>query len=166
MNFTQAIKSVFSNYANFSGRARRSEYWYFVLFSAIINLALIPVSILASEVGQIITTLIGLAILVPSLAVLVRRLHDVGKSGWYYFGFLIIYIILLIICCITAFVFSDLRSESSAFGIVGVIPMILLFFGVIGYSFYLLYLMCNDSQIGENRWGANPKGVNPDSSNF
>ncbi|MBE6293284.1 MAG: DUF805 domain-containing protein [Bacteroidales bacterium] len=71
MGFSQAVKSVFSNYANFSGRARRSEYWYFVLFSLIIGL--IP----------IVNLIVGLISIIPSIAVCVRRLHDIGKSGWW-----------------------------------------------------------------------------------
>ena len=71
MGFSQAVKSVFSNYANFSGRARRSEYWYFVLFSLIIGL--IP----------IVNLIVGLISIIPGIAVCVRRLHDIGKSGWW-----------------------------------------------------------------------------------
>ncbi len=71
MGFSQAVKSVFSNYANFSGRARRSEYWYFVLFSLIISL--IP----------IVNLIVGLISFIPGIAVCVRRLHDIGKSGWW-----------------------------------------------------------------------------------
>mgnify|MGYP003297531573 CR=1 FL=1 len=72
MGFSQAVKSVFSNYANFSGRARRSEYWYFVLFSLIISL--IP----------IVNLIVGLISIIPGIAVCVRRLHDIGKSGWWF----------------------------------------------------------------------------------
>ena len=71
MGFSQAVKSVFSNYANFSGRARRSEYWYFVLFSLIISL--IP----------IVNLIVGLISIIPGIAVCIRRLHDIGKSGWW-----------------------------------------------------------------------------------
>ena len=75
------LKVVRDNYANFDGRARRKEYWMFVL-----------ISILISFVFGFVTGLIGmpslaylfsLAILVPSIAVTARRLHDIGKSGWF-----------------------------------------------------------------------------------
>ncbi len=70
-------------YADFKGRARRTEYWMFVLFC---GLAGFVAGLLDSLLGiQVFTYLLSLAILVPSLAVAVRRLHDIGKSGWYYF---------------------------------------------------------------------------------
>ncbi len=82
MNFSQALQHVFRNYANFSGRARRSEYWYFALLNAIVSVflytPLAPVSMLYS-----------LAVLVPTLAVGARRLHDTGRSGAYLFLMLV-----------------------------------------------------------------------------
>ena len=85
MSFTEAIQHVFSNYAKFDGRARRSEYWYFTLFNVIINVVL---NLLASTTGSnIVTVLSGifaLAVLVPGLAVFWRRMHDIGKSGAYF----------------------------------------------------------------------------------
>jgi len=83
---------VIQNYANFSGRARRSEYWYFTLFNlfAIISTAILDrlfgttfdMGFGPSPYGYI-TILYYFFILIPSLAVFVRRLHDVGKSGWF-----------------------------------------------------------------------------------
>lgn len=77
-------KVVFENYANFNGRARRSEYWYFVLANMIINIAfsiILPL-VLTPELA-IIGTIYSFTVLLPSLTVLIRRMHDVGKSGWY-----------------------------------------------------------------------------------
>ncbi|MDC7292291.1 MULTISPECIES: DUF805 domain-containing protein [unclassified Butyrivibrio] len=82
MSFVDAIKSVFSQYANFSGRARRSEYWYYVLCYAIISIVINLLS-QASSVFAIVGTVVGLALICPTLAVEIRRLHDIGKSGWY-----------------------------------------------------------------------------------
>ena len=91
MSMKEAILNVLNNYANFSGRARRSEYWYFVLFYGIVVFALSTLSrivgsesILASIIAGI-SGLFSLAILVPNLAVTWRRLHDIGKSGGFYF---------------------------------------------------------------------------------
>ncbi|KAF2518853.1 DUF805 domain-containing protein [Flavobacterium salilacus subsp. salilacus] len=80
------LKVVRDNYANFSGRARRSEYWYFVLFSTIISIVLnlIDMFLLNMREVGVISTIYSLVVFIPSLAVAVRRLHDVGKSGWYY----------------------------------------------------------------------------------
>ncbi|MBD8390022.1 DUF805 domain-containing protein [Dysgonomonas sp. BGC7] len=83
------LKVVKEHYADFNGRARRKEYWMFVLFQYIIVLAVyivaIILSLIASTLGAIFTGAAGLAmlaLLVPSIAVGVRRLHDIGKSGW------------------------------------------------------------------------------------
>jgi uncharacterized membrane protein YhaH (DUF805 family) len=83
-----------SNYANFSGRARRAEYWMFILFNilfAFIAMLLDNLTGLASpELGYgVIYGLYGVIMFIPGLAVTVRRLHDVGKSGWMYFIILI-----------------------------------------------------------------------------
>lgn len=80
------LKVVRDNYANFSGRARRSEYWYFTLFNFLVGIALNLIDTFVlnmSEVG-LLGSIYSLAMLIPGLAVAVRRLHDVGKSGWYY----------------------------------------------------------------------------------
>ena len=82
MSFTDAVKSVFSQYVGFKGRARRSEYWWFVLFNIIVS---VVISLLASLTGwNFLSILYSLAVLLPGLAVAVRRLHDIGKSGWFY----------------------------------------------------------------------------------
>jgi len=72
---------VLQNYATFKGRASRSEYWYFVLFNIIFSIVLGFVSGLVDV--SILYTIYSLALLIPSIAVAVRRMHDVGKSGWY-----------------------------------------------------------------------------------
>lgn len=86
MSFMDAIRSVFSQYVGFSGRARRSEYWYWVLFVAILS---ILASVLdASTAGSnnrnyLFSGILNLALLLPNLAVTVRRLHDTSRSGWW-----------------------------------------------------------------------------------
>ncbi len=89
MTFQEAINSVFSNYANFSGRARRSEYWYFTLFNIIVSMVLSALMRLTAgsamfNIFRIIEVVYSLAVLIPGLAVAWRRLHDIGRSGaWY-----------------------------------------------------------------------------------
>ena len=95
MSFQEAVTSVFNNYANFNGRARRSEYWYFVLFTMCVNVILSAIgrffagSDAMTMVITAITGIFSLAIIVPQIAVAVRRLHDIGKSGWLYLLMLI-----------------------------------------------------------------------------
>ena len=82
------LKVVRDNYANFKGRARRKEYWMFVLINTLITIPLYLIALYLmsqqdSFVGMIVYLIYGLAIFIPSLAVIVRRLHDIGKSGWW-----------------------------------------------------------------------------------
>jgi uncharacterized membrane protein YhaH (DUF805 family) len=73
-------KVVLENYANFSGRARRAEFWWYFLANIIISIVL---NIIDLAIGvQILTLIYSLAVLIPGLAVGVRRLHDTNKSGW------------------------------------------------------------------------------------
>jgi uncharacterized membrane protein YhaH (DUF805 family) len=87
-------KVVFENYANFSGRARRSEYWYYTLGNIIVAMMLIVLGLTFASndsegfvfsVFGLLCLVYVLATIIPGLAVTVRRLHDIGKSGWYYF---------------------------------------------------------------------------------
>ena len=116
-------------YAVFSGRARRAEYWYFTLFNALLSLIFCGVSLAvlrASGVDEVsiasdaygITVLLCLPLLLPAIAVSVRRLHDTGKSGWWL--------------------------------LLSLVPFI---------SLILLIFYCLDSEPGENVYRANPKGV-------
>jgi uncharacterized membrane protein YhaH (DUF805 family) len=90
-------KVVFENYANFKGRARRSEYWYYALTNFLIQMVFLCLFFLLSASDNVgigllfygLMMIYSLAVLIPSLAVAVRRLHDVGKSGWFYFIVLI-----------------------------------------------------------------------------
>ncbi len=85
MDFVPAIKSGFQNYVTFSGRACRSEYWFWVLFVLIVSVvATILDGILAAVIGIGFLSLIwSLAVLLPGIAVAVRRMHDLDKSGWW-----------------------------------------------------------------------------------
>jgi uncharacterized membrane protein YhaH (DUF805 family) len=105
MGMQEAVRSVFQNYATFDGRASRSEFWWFILFSFIVSavLGIIDgalfgyttemdtadgVTIDIQSFG-ILAPIWSLAVLVPTLAVGARRLHDTGRSGWWQLLFLI-----------------------------------------------------------------------------
>ena len=90
MNFGQAISTCFAKYATFSGRASRPEFWWFFLFQ-------ILVSIVASMLGDVVAGLVSLALLLAALAVGARRLHDIGKSGWWQLIMLTVIGLLLLI---------------------------------------------------------------------
>ena len=92
MTFTNAIATCFRKYADFSGRARRSEYWMFMLFTTIVEVlttviftTIIPLTVEIDGSEFSIVYLVACVIFIlPKLAVSVRRLHDIGKSGWFY----------------------------------------------------------------------------------
>lgn len=93
MNFGTAIRAFWSNYANFKSRARRSEYWFIQLFLFLANLATAAIDFalmngdvdrfIANGGGGIVGLIWILATIVPALAVLIRRLHDTNRSGWW-----------------------------------------------------------------------------------
>ena len=106
IGFLEAVKLFFKNYTNFRTRSRRSEYWWAWLFCSIVP------AILSAVVPEI-AGLWSLVILIPSLSVGVRRLHDIGKSGWWYLILLVPIagpIILLIWAC------KDSASEDNQWG--------------------------------------------------
>ena len=111
--------AVLKNYAGFSGRARRIEYWMFTLFNFIFAIVIALIDILLLETNGILSILYTLGVFIPGLAVSVRRLHDVGKSGWFLF--------------------------------ISLIPII----GAI----WLLILMFTGGNVGENKYGKNPKEI-------
>ncbi len=120
------IKAITQNYANFSGRARRAEYWWFAIFMNIAIFGLVFAGGLASDstgtpspVFSIIQMIIALGLILPGLGVQVRRLHDIGKSGWFW--------LVTFIPCVGGLI--------------------------------LLIWACKDSQLGDNQYGPNPKGI-------
>lgn len=81
MNMQEAVRSVLSQYAGFTGRARRSEYWFWYLATFI---AYVIAAILDGILGiNLFVIIVALAVIVPTIAVGVRRLHDTDKSGWF-----------------------------------------------------------------------------------
>lgn len=84
MTFGQSIQYCFGNYGKFDGRAGRSEFWWFILFTWLVSVALniIDSAIFRDSNIHILGILWTLAVIVPQLAVGCRRLHDIGQSGW------------------------------------------------------------------------------------
>ena len=123
MGFCQSVKSVMcSNFANFNGRTRRSEFWYFFLFFFLIIIVAFSIVILIMNnipksrneqmqilfLSEIIIIFILFIFLIPLLSVIVRRFHDIGKSGWFVLLILIPWVGILIILY-----FMALDSEPS-----------------------------------------------------
>lgn len=104
MDFKQAvITCVKDKYCNFTGRAPRSEYWWFILFSLIAGVAVTIIgSLISPEVLTGLSALLWLGLLLPSLGATARRLHDSDHSGWWQLLFLVPFggIVILIFCLI------------------------------------------------------------------
>jgi uncharacterized membrane protein YhaH (DUF805 family) len=84
MGFTEAVRSVIvERYADFQGRAPRSEFWWFWLFYVLLGLVIGALSAGSDVLGGILNLVVTLGLLVPSIAVGIRRLHDVDRTGWW-----------------------------------------------------------------------------------
>lgn len=97
MDFVTAVKTCFGKFATFEGRAARSEFWFFTLFTWLVSVVL---SLVDAVTGiGVLSLIFSLAVLIPTIAVAVRRLHDTDRSGWWYLLILvpIVGIIVLII---------------------------------------------------------------------
>ncbi|PZQ66079.1 MAG: DUF805 domain-containing protein [Variovorax paradoxus] len=105
MKFMDAVKTCFTKYADFTGRASRSEYWWFVLFEVI-------VLIVAQIIHQYVYAIAALGFLLPALAAGARRLHDIGKSGW----FLLLGLIPLVNFYLLFLLVQPSQTESNQFG--------------------------------------------------
>lgn len=150
MRFADAVSSCFKKYATFKGRARRSEFWWWQLFYCLISL-LSPIPFVGN--------LFVLAILLPSLAVSARRLHDIGRSGWW----------LLLPCCtslaVVALSFCIFFLEKSSFD--GPMPIIMwcvmgLIYLIVGVVFIVWFIQ--DSQREPNQYGPSPKYIEEETS--
>lgn len=141
--------AVLKNYVGFKGRARRKEYWTFTLINVIISAILGGIGNLLGT--TMIAGIYSLAILLPSLAVGVRRLHDVGKSG-----------IHIVILYVLAVVTGIVGSIGTAAAIVGGSSALLIITGILGiavlvYSIIMLVWFCKEGDAAANQYGENPK---------
>lgn len=150
--------SVLKQYATFSGRARRKEFWMFTLISTLISIALTVVDALigafneAAGIGWI-SGIYAMAVFIPYWAVGVRRLHDTGRSGWWLAVPLFIYFA-MIIAFVLVFLFG---GPSSATGeglmvLVSVLGLTILCLGVALFVFF-----CLEGVRGDNIYGPDPK---------
>jgi uncharacterized membrane protein YhaH (DUF805 family) len=142
-------KVVFENYANFSGRARRSEYWYYHLANFIISAITMSIDKLL-ELKFGINLLYGVVVFIPGLSVAVRRLHDIGKSGW----ILLISYIAIIICAV-GLVLGMLTLGSSSFSIWFAIPIIVM----VAICIWMIVLFVTEGDDGKNKYGSDPKNI-------
>ncbi|KNG94389.1 DUF805 domain-containing protein [Pseudaestuariivita atlantica] len=174
MTFTQSVKTCFRKYFTFSGRASRSEYWWFFLF---LVLGSIVASILDSMIfgavevdtgpGSVgvesngpLGSLFSLATFIPALAAGWRRMHDTGKSGLYLLYPLIVMIGIAVFAMFTgAFEQMSTGDIGTAFtGVLGIVLMIALVVLAIS-PLLVLWWLTRPSQPGPNEYGPNPHEV-------
>ena len=159
MNMVDAVKSVLTQYVGFGGRARRSEYWYWILATVIASIALSIVETAIWGVDGIspLSGFLSLAIFLPGLAVTFRRLHDTGRSGWwvggFYLGLIAFFIALAALAMGALTVGGGDTTTSAIFGVIGIIMGL----GVLLYAIAMLVFLCTDSDVGPNKYGSNPK---------
>jgi len=148
-SFGEAISVCFNKYVTFSGRASRSEYWYFFLFCILLGLATAVVDMVifgvANELSPV-NALTSLALFLPSLAVAVRRLHDTNRSGWWIGGFwpglLGFAVVIGMIAAANPYAGDAIGGLFAVLGIVFLV-----------YSIALLVFLCQRGNPGQNRFG-------------
>lgn len=137
-------------YAVFYGRSPRAEYWWFYLLQTLMSLVTILIDLMLGlgGKGSLISTnmLFALGFILPTLAVTVRRLHDINRSGWT----VLVYMVMTVVVVVVGLVLSLILGRF------GVLLMGLGIFGV-GISFILL--MASEGSSGENGYGPSPYGL-------
>lgn len=122
MGFGQAVSTVFGKYATFSGRARRSEYWWWILFTVLLGIianvgdTLLKTNTIEGAGGVKfgwIYVVVAVVLVIPTIAVTFRRLHDTGRSGWWWLLSFVCFIgaVILLIFCL-----SDSKPGDNEYG--------------------------------------------------
>jgi uncharacterized membrane protein YhaH (DUF805 family) len=142
-----AVKTVYSKYATFSGRASRAEYWYFFLFTIIAGAAL-------SAIDATLASAFSIANFVPNIAVAVRRLHDTNRSGKLIIALIAVEVILFLVVVVSFAVglsgaISGVSNAATG-GSIGVLIGVVLF---VALAIYWIYLMAKRGDEGPNRFG-------------
>lgn len=154
--FVKCIK----NYVNFSGRAQRAEYWYFILFTIIFMIAAgaIDALLFGCAGKRVFLTILAFFLFLPQLAVMVRRLHDTGRSGklllWYYLA-AITWAVALVVASVVAL--GGLVSASMSAMPMGVLAL-LCGGGLVIFVWEIFFLVwfCTRGTKGDNKYGPDP----------
>ena len=168
MGFTQSVKTCLSKYVVFSGRARRSEYWWFVLFVFLVNVGLVVIGAVLfgtdPETGQgsnLLTSVFQLAIMLPMLAAGWRRLHDTGRPGWYLLLPLAFSLATMIMLLTGVAVFSAVESGSGnpealrgPAALIGGTGLMVMYAIQLGLSVVMIWWLTRPSEEGTNAYGA------------
>ena len=176
MTIQESVRTCIRKYADFSGRATRAEYWWWVLATLIVSFALGAIdgfvnSISGYKAFSPLSVVFGIAVLLPDLAVTCRRLHDIGKSGWWQLLWFIVGIIAVIplvvgiVVGVVAAFAGDGSWESLAkpeFWIpvaAGILVAVVIWIGLV---VWWLVWMAKQGQPGPNRYGPDPRAWDDD----
>lgn len=144
VGFGEAISRGFKNYIKFSGRARRSEYWFWILFSSLVQL--IP----------LIGPIMGLVTLVPTLSVTSRRLHDIGKTGWWQLWMFLMSVVVWM-TAIVGLIFALFVASKEDGGVELLLALAAVsFIAGIGIIAWWVIWMVRKGEPGPNKYGADP----------
>ncbi len=159
VSFGEAIKLGFNGYVKFSGRSTRAEYWWWFLFY---NLVGMGASTLDRAVFPVFSLIIGLAFFLPNLAVSVRRLHDINRTGWWlFFWFLIMLVptIIIIVGFFTAFesIWEGNWDETGSWMmlILGVVLIVII--SLLIFIWWIIWFV-KQGDFGPNKYGLDPRG--------
>lgn len=159
LTFGESLKVVLGEkYCNFKGRASRSEFWWFYLFSIILSSCAMPLQFISQTAYFVVLGIMYLALVLPTLGVTVRRLHDIGKSGWWYIG-------LVLIGFLWSMAVGIMVGISAVTGSGEFSPVGGLFFGVglvvmLVYAVIMIVWLCKPSQPSDNKYGPEPYMAN------
>ena len=167
MGLVEAVKVCFKKYIDFTGRARRSEYWWFAFFTFLLSMACSYVDAWLKGLAgvQFVDSIAALVVFLPSLAVSFRRLHDTGHSGWWIgTGWLFLLASMLVgvwyaggdlVTMFNAYKdgFYELGRAAYHAGAIGSVPIVL--WSIIAIA--VLIFTLTDSQEEENKYGRSPK---------
>ena len=158
MTFPNAVKTCLRKYGDFSGRATRAEYWWWVL-------AVVIGSSIFTAVFAPLATIFSLAIFLPGLAVTARRLHDIGKSGWWQLAWVAMALISTTIGLVI-FISSDELASNSISGDEGSLLPLLLGFAItlliwLGVFIWSMIWLISQGQADTNHYGPDPRASDP-----
>ena len=153
MGFGEAVTTCFRKYIGFSGRAARSEYWWFVLFSVLVGIGagildqIVAPGYTAQHREGPLAAITSLILFLPQLAVLVRRLHDIDRTGWWALAF---YLILIVA------IFTAIGAAFSGNWATAVLLMLVVF----AVCVWAIVWMATKGTAGPNRFGPDPLATN------
>ena len=171
MTIQESVKTCIRKYADFTGRATRAEFWWWVLATTIVSMAFSAVdsfinAVTSSYFFSPLSSIFGLAILLPNLAVTARRLHDTGKSGWWQLVWVVVAILAIVpaimgvIAGLAGF-FSGGQGWDNWWSnlswipiVVGVLVTFLIWLGI--FIWWLVW-MVKQGQSGSNHYGPDPR---------